>query len=44
MDALTLAYKAVKQAAKEHGRDSKQYKDAIKHQAALVIQHLMDRK
>jgi hypothetical protein len=31
------ALKQVKLMAKQYGRDSKQYKDAVKHQAELVL-------
>ena len=35
--ALKDALKQVKMVAKQYGRDSQQYKDAIKHQADLVL-------
>jgi F0F1-type ATP synthase membrane subunit b/b' len=40
MKQLTMARKQVKLMAKQYGRASQQYKDAISHQADLVLKHI----
>ena len=40
MKQIAAAYKQTKLAAKQHGRNSQQYQDALKSHASLVVKHM----
>ena len=40
MKQIAAAYKQTKLAAKQNGRNSQQYQDALKYHASLLVKHM----